>query len=100
MAAGTRQLPFTDPDIIAEVNATLDRIASGGPHPHRQDGILFRNREGRLPARPPDYYREYTVATPGAPNRGARRIIVGQSEETYYTDDHYNTFAQIDPRRQ
>src|SRR5687767_3017435 len=99
MAAGTRRLPFADPDIIGGVDSTLDRIASGGPFPYRQDGIQFRNREGRLPQGPPGYYRECTVDTPGSSNRGARRIVVGQGGEVYYTSDHYGAFTRIDPRR-
>jgi hypothetical protein len=47
----------------------------------------------------PDYYREYTVNTPGAKDRGARRIVRGKGGETYYTDDHYRNFIQIDPRK-
>jgi ribonuclease T1 len=39
------------------------------------------------------------VKTPGAHNRGARRIIVGgalrQPNELYYTDDHYASFKRI-----
>jgi ribonuclease T1 len=40
-------------------------------------------------------YREYTVKTPGARNRGARRIISGRLNEYYYTADHYKTFKRI-----
>jgi ribonuclease T1 len=74
----------------------LDLIAHGGPFPNRQDGVVFQNREGRLPSEPRGYYHEYTVPTPGAHNRGARRIIRGAHGETYYTCDHYGTFARID----
>jgi ribonuclease T1 len=76
--------------------ATLELIERGGPFPYRQDGTVFGNREGRLPAKARDYYHEYTVPTPGASNRGARRIIRGQSGETFYTRDHYSTFMRID----
>jgi ribonuclease T1 len=41
------------------------------------------------------YYREYTVKTPRARDRGARRIIAGNGGEFYYTEDHYRTFARI-----
>ena len=42
------------------------------------------------------YYREYTVATPGVDDRGARRIVAGDDgEELYWTDDHYGSFALI-----
>jgi ribonuclease T1 len=48
-----------------------------------------------LPASRRGYYHEYTVATPGARNRGARRIIAGRQGERYYTNDHYRTFRRI-----
>jgi ribonuclease T1 len=80
----------------AQLQATLELIERGGPFPHRQDGTIFGNREGRLPAEARDYYREYTVSTPGAANRGARRVIRGQAGETYYTRDHYRTFMRIE----
>ena len=94
-----RLLPFRDIERLVEVNRTLDRIAQGEVSSYARDGIIFRNRQGRLPIRPEGYYREYTVDTPGASNRGPRRIVQGQGRETYYTDDHYHSFVQIDPRR-
>ena len=39
--------------------------------------MVFGNREGHLPAKPRGYYHEYTVETPGASDRGARRLIRG-----------------------
>jgi guanyl-specific ribonuclease Sa len=91
-----RRLPFKDIDRFTEVNATLDRLESGGPFLHKRDGMAFRNREGKLPE---GAHREYTVSTPGASNRGARRIIRDDNTgRTFYTDDHYNTFTEIDPR--
>lgn len=78
-----------------EARDTLRLIAAGGPFPYRRDGVVFGNREHRLPAKPRGYYREYTVPTPGARDRGARRIIAGGQREYYYTDDHYRTFRRI-----
>ena len=75
------------------------RIQHGGPFPYRQDGAVFGNREGRLPERPPGYYREYTVPTPGEPDRGPCRLITGRSGELYYTGDHYRSFVVVDPTR-
>ncbi|HEX2832233.1 MAG TPA: ribonuclease domain-containing protein [Thermoanaerobaculia bacterium] len=80
----------------AEVEKTLALIEKGGPFPHRQDGTVFSNRENRLPRQARGYYREYTVETPGASTRGARRIVRGRDGETYYTNDHYETFIRID----
>ncbi|MFH9979667.1 ribonuclease domain-containing protein [Streptomyces sp. NPDC017179] len=79
----------------AEARQTLDLIDRGGPYPYRQDNTVFGNFEGRLPKEPRGYYHEYTVRTPGSRDRGARRVVVGQGGEFYYTDDHYNTFRAV-----
>jgi ribonuclease T1 len=79
-----------------QLDDTLRLIVAGGPFPYRQDGMVFANREGRLPQQPRGYYHEYTVPTPGAPNRGARRVIRGNNGETYYTNDHYQSFIRLD----
>jgi ribonuclease T1 len=81
----------------SEARATLLRIRTGGPFPFRRDGIEFQNREHRLPGRARGYYHEYTVPTPGANDRGARRIITGAPDECYYTADHYRSFARVMP---
>jgi ribonuclease T1 len=80
----------------AEIAATLAAIESGDL-PHEEDGDVFQNREGLLPDQPLGYYREYTVDTPGSPDRGARRLVIGEGGDTYYTDDHYASFTEIDP---
>lgn len=79
----------------AEARHALELIKKGGPFPYSRDGIPFGNRERMLPRRERSYYREYTVPTPGAKNRGARRIIAGAPGEYYYTDDHYQSFRHI-----
>lgn len=79
-----------------ELEKTLELIQRGGPFPHRQDGVVFQNRERRLPQQPRGYYHEYTVRTPGASNRGARRVVRGDGGELYYTRDHYRSFMRID----
>lgn len=103
----SRQFDATPPIRLAalpeEARETLMAIRRGGPFPYRKDGSIFGNHEQRLPARPRGYYREYTVATPGARDRGARRIVAGQgatgdvrtSGEYYYTDNHYRSFRKI-----
>ena len=78
-----------------EARDTFGLIKKGGPFPFPRDGIVFSNREHRLPKRPRGYYHEYTVKTPGARNRGARRIICGAFPECYLTEDHYQTFKRI-----
>lgn len=82
-------------DLPAEARATLALIRAGGPFPHAQDGRTFGNREKLLPQREHGYYREYTVGTPGARDRGARRIVAGRVGEYYYTADHYRSFKRI-----
>jgi ribonuclease T1 len=80
---------------------TLELIQRDGPFPYRKDGTTFFNREELLPHRPRGYYREYTVPTPGARDRGARRIVAGgrPPEVFYYTGDHYRSFRRIEPRQ-
>lgn len=82
-------------DLPPEARQTLELIKRNGPFPHVQDGRAFGNREKLLPLRSRGYYREYTVQTPGARDRGARRIVAGNGGEFYYTDDHYQSFMRI-----
>ncbi|MFI1796478.1 ribonuclease domain-containing protein [Streptomyces sp. NPDC020379] len=84
-------------DLPSQAHDTITLIDNGGPFPYPRDGIVFSNREGVLPQQAGGYYHEYTVKTPGAPNRGTRRIITGQQQhEDYYTADHYETFDRVD----
>jgi ribonuclease T1 len=84
-------------DLPSQAYDTLDLIDQGGPYPYSQDGTVFSNREGVLPSEPSGYYHEYTVITPGSSTRGARRIVTGEeTQEDYYTSDHYATFDLID----
>ena len=48
-----------------------------------------------LPRHERGWYREYSVKTPGARDRGARRIVAGRDGTLYYTDDHYRSFKRI-----
>lgn len=99
----------------AEARSTLQLIKQGGPFPSPRDGVVFGNYEHVLPKQPRGYYHEYTVKTPGAHNRGARRIVCGVAParggpmgspplrsdpfalpECYYTGDHYQTFQRIE----
>jgi len=78
-----------------EARVTLGFIRKGGPFPFRKDGTVFGNREGLLPRHDRGYYREYTVVTRGAGDRGGRRIVAGRDGELYYSDDHYRSFSRI-----
>jgi ribonuclease T1 len=86
-------------DLPREAQATMILIKQGGPFPYDKDGVVFGNYEGRLPRHARGYYHEYTVKTPYARNRGARRIITGgersKAQEFFYTDDHYQSFRKI-----
>ena len=83
-----------------EAPAGVQLILNGGPFPYQKDGTVFGNRERLLPPRARGHYREYTVKTPGAADRGARRIVCGGSppnrpDVCYYTGDHYASFSRI-----
>lgn len=78
-----------------EARQTLASIKKGGPFPYAKDGSVFGNREGLLPRQGRGYYLEYTVRTPGARDRGARRIVAGQQGDYWYTADHYRSFKRI-----
>jgi ribonuclease T1 len=104
--AASRATPDALPEIAAaalpkEARQTLALIRSGGPYPYQRDGVVFANRERLLPPQPRGYYHEYTVTTPGAGTRGARRVICGGDTRTlaecYYSDDHYQSFRRIRP---
>jgi ribonuclease T1 len=86
-------------ELPREARATLQLIKQGGPFPHDKDGVVFGNYERLLPKQKRGYYREFTVKTPGAHNRGARRIVAGGEAgapgEYFYTDDHYASFRRI-----
>lgn len=82
-------------DLPDEARETLRAIKQGGPFAYPRDGVVFGNFERVLPKQPRGYYHEYTVKTPGAHNRGARRIIAGATGEYYYSADHYQTFKRI-----
>lgn len=83
----------------AEAVNTLGLIAAGGPYPFEKDGVVFGNFERALPYHRRGYYHEYTVPTPRARNRGARRIVCGgplrHTDDCYYSDDHYASFKRI-----
>lgn len=84
----------------AQAQETHRLVHAGGPFPYSKDGAVFGNRERLLPRKARGFYREYTVKTPGARNRGARRIVCGGTPPTapevcYYTGDHYASFQRI-----
>jgi ribonuclease T1 len=92
-ATGIGTIPAAE--LPSEARQTLQLIRAGGPFPYAKDGAVFGNYEHLLPRKAPGYYREYTVRTPGARDRGTRRIISGRGGELYYTNDHYQSFKRV-----
>jgi ribonuclease T1 len=88
-------------DLPPQGRDTYGRILAGGPFPYEKDGVVFGNRERLLEQKTRGYYREYTVKSPGARDRGARRIVCGgqaqRPDACYYSDDHYASFRKIAP---
>ena len=86
-------------DLPVQARDMLRRIEQGGPFEGYKNGVIFGNYERLLPSKRRGYYREYTVPTPGARNRGARRIVCGGAKHhpdvCYYTHDHYASFRRI-----
>ena len=110
---GKDLLPVIQDQIrVKAILKLLADIYNGVHLPYSQDGATFTNREGRLPAQPHGFYKEYTLLTGSAPHtvviggvtyqvapdlsaRGSERLIVGGGEKIYYTPDHYGTFIQL-----
>ena len=91
-------------ELPKEARTTHALILKGGPFPYPKDGVTFGNFESNLPKQKRGYYREFTVPTPGARNRGARRIVCGAETHDWsknapaacwYTGDHYQSFQKI-----
>jgi ribonuclease T1 len=82
-------------ELPEEAVTTLGLIDKGGPFSYVKDGSTFGNLERLLPQRERGYYREFTVPTPGSRDRGARRLVVGEQGDVYYTADHYESFRQV-----
>lgn len=60
-------------------------------------GDRFGNYEGLLPEADGRYYTECDIDTLGKDSRGAKRIVFSNDGLIYYTDDHYESFQQIEP---
>lgn len=88
-------------ELPTEGRRTYQAIFDGGPFRYEKDGSVFGNRERLLPRETRGHYREYTVETPGARNRGAKRIVCGGAPTApsacWYTADHYASFRRIVP---
>jgi len=78
-----------------DLQPTLERIERGQRLRFSHDGIVFENRERRLPAKPTGYYHEFVQPTPGESGPGSQRLVIGSEGEVYYSPDHYRTFRHI-----
>ena len=78
-----------------DVGPTLDRIDRGQRLRFSHDGIVFQNREKRLPIKPSGYYREFIHPTKGESGPGGQRVVIGRDGEAYYSPDHYRTFQRV-----
>lgn len=78
-----------------DLGPSLERIAAGRKLRFSHDGMTFQNREGRLPRKPPGYYEEWVVPTPGEGGPGPQRLVVGADGDVWYTHDHYRSFERI-----
>ncbi|MFO0902809.1 MAG: ribonuclease domain-containing protein [Pirellulales bacterium] len=78
-----------------DLTDTLKRIDRGERLEFPHDGTVFQNREGRLPEKPAEHYREWVHRTPGMAGPGPQRVVTGEDGEAYYTHDHYETFKRI-----
>ena len=97
---------------IKAIMKLVSDIYNGAHLPYSQDGTTFKNKEGKLPAQPAGFYKEYTLLTGSAPHtvviggttyqvapdlsaRGSERIIIGGGAKIYYTPDHYAHFILL-----
>ena len=59
-------------------------------------GDRFGNREGLLPQKDGRTYTECDLDTNGAKSRGAKRLVFSNDDLYFYTEDHYETFDQVE----
>ena len=67
---------------------TMMRIARVIPHPHKNDGSVFRNADGLLPLRGAGWYTEY-VAASIYNKAGLWRLVRGLDDSLWYSFHYY-----------
>lgn len=117
LTPGSGLSPAFDAARTAAINDLLVKVSTCKPLPFDHDGIIFGNREGKLPPMPHGHYKEYTLVIPGrkegdAPvtvtvgtqtlttgeifsGRGPERLVIGGGRDIYYTPDHYINFVRV-----
>lgn len=87
--------------IPAKVYRILNYVRSYHTAPEGYEGGReFKNREHRLQERKPGgrkiRYQEWDVNPKvEGRNRGPERLVTGDDESAWYTNDHYNTFQEV-----
>jgi ribonuclease T1 len=93
------QVRNTDGKVVyqgnVDVSQTLERIEAKEHLRFPNDGVVFENRERRLPIKAAGYYREWVHPTPKIDGPGPQRIVTGKEGEIFYTHDHYRTFKPL-----
>ncbi len=95
-----------DSNVPSKANDTLEQIKKTGNAPPGYKGGRTFNNDSRgggqqLPQEDlsgnPIAYKEYDVNPyQRGVNRGAERLVRGSDGSTYYTNDHYQSFTQIE----
>ena len=79
-----------------DLTKSLERIRKGTKlSQFHNDGVVFQNRERRLPSKAAGYYHEWVHPTPQVNGPGPQRIVTGEAGDTWYTPDHYRKFYQV-----
>ena len=87
--------------ITAKVNRVLQYVRQNGqPMTGYVGGRNFQNRERRLPLKNGSgnkiKYQEWDVNPKrGGVNRGVERLVTGSDNRAWYTNDHYQTFVEV-----
>lgn len=113
--SGSSILPLiSDKRRVEAILELIDKISRCEKLPYKEDGQIFKNKEGKLPVMENGYYREYTLilpkdslpqfyigqtqytALPSLSARGPERIVIGGGSIVYYTPTHYASFIKLD----
>ncbi len=85
------------PNYITKKEAEALGWQGGSVEAYREDAAIggddFGNYEKKLPEK--ERYRECDIDTHHGKNRGARRLVFTESGKYYYSEDHYEHFAEV-----
>ena len=94
------QLPKEEKDALERTLTHIDNGTVPRDKTSNRWGIIFRNDQKRLPGasgKSLSPYRKYRVQPePGVNNGGVRRVLINtETNERFYTQDHYESFMRI-----